>query len=192
MSNAYPYCSLNPILKIMVAAGIGLGGTVVPAFAAGEGSTSTTPSCKRGHAWDKRKKKCVKAKKSSNLSDENIYQVARNLAYETRYEEAISILKLAKNQADPRILNYLGYSTRKSGNVQKGLTYYQAAIKANPDYTLARSYMGEAYLQLGDVKAAKVQLAEIKLRCKGTCPEYTTLEDKILGKKPAKKSHATW
>jgi tetratricopeptide (TPR) repeat protein len=185
--------STKPFLNIMLAASIGLAGSLVPnvAHSADEGSSST-PSCKRGHAWDKRKSKCVKVKKSSNFTDENIYEVARNLAYETRYDEALVILRLAKDQSDPRILNYLGYSTRKSGDVKKGLTYYQAAIKADPNYTLARSYMGEAYLQLGDRSAAYAQLAEIKLRCKGSCPEYTALENKILGKKPAKNTQGTW
>ena len=194
MTNAYPYSFKNIFLKFAIASSIGFGSSlaVAPVFAADEVYKPRTPSCKRGHAWDRRKGKCVKARKSSNLTDNNIYEVARNLAYETRYDEAISILKLAKNQNDPRILNYLGYSTRKSGNVEKGLMYYQAALKINPDYTLARSYMGEAYMQLGNVSAAKAQLAEIKLRCKGSCPEYVALENKILGKKPVKNTNATW
>lgn len=188
--------SLNPVLKkrflvpMLVASSLAVGaaGSVTSAFAAGGGTSGATPNCKRHFAWDKNKRKCVKVKKSSNLSDENIYDVARNLAYGKRYGEAITLLKLAKNQNDPRILNYLGYSTRKSGDVKKGLTYYQAAIKADPNYTLARSYMGEAYLQLGDKKSALKQLSEIKARCTGSCPEYAVLEKQILGQK----TKSTW
>ncbi len=174
-----------------------------PAYAAGEGSSGVkkssskkkararkAPSCKRRHVWDKRRKKCVRARRSSQLSDDNIYEAGRELAYSKRYEEAITVLKLAKNQQDPRILNFLGFSTRKSGDVEKGLGYYRAAIKANPDYTLARSYMGEAYLQLGDRKNALAQLVEIKARCAGVCPEYSVLKAAIEGKKL--KSKATW
>lgn len=178
------------LTPLIIASTIGFGGAFAPApgYAAGGGASTTTPTCKRNHAWDKRKRKCVRVKKSSNLSDQNIYEVARNLAYGKRYDEAITILKLAKNQNDPRILNYLGYSTRKSGDVKKGLAYYRAAIKADPNYTLARSYMGEAYLQLGDKKSAMIQLSEIKARCTGACPEYAALETQINGQ-PAK---ATW
>ena len=177
--------------KILIGTGLVLGmfAAPLPSHAAGDGgSTITTPTCKKGHIFNKSRKKCVKAKKSSSLDDDNLYEAARDLAYAKRYDEALTVLKLASNQNDPRILNYLGYATRKSGDVKKGLAYYQAAIDINPDYTLARSYMGEAYLQLGDIANAKLQLKEIKLRCKGACPEYAALESQINGQ-PKK---ATW
>lgn len=161
---------------VLLTAGFGMQTT---AIAAGESSTTTIPSCKKGFVYNKRKKKCVKLKKSENLSDDNIYLAARDLAYSKRYAEAIEVLKMAKNQNDPRILNYLGYSTRKSGDVEKGLFYYQAAIKIDPDYTLARSYMGEAFLQLNQPEKARTQLAEIAQRCGTTCREYSILEKKI-------------
>lgn len=154
-----------------------------PAWSAGSSGSSTVPSCRRGLAWDKRKGKCVRVRRSSNLSDNNIYEVARDLAYNKRYGEAIDILKMAQNQNDPRILNYLGYSTRKSGDVEKGLTYYQAAIEADPDYTLARSYMGEAFLQLNKIDEAREQLAEIGERCGVDCREFKILKEKIAAHK---------
>ena len=181
---------LTPAARTVLASTFLFGSAFVaaPVYAAGDSTTTTTPTCKRNHVWNKKKRKCVKVKKSSGLSDDNLYEAARDLAYAKRYDEAITALKLAKNQNDPRILNYLGYATRKSGDVRKGLSYYQAAIAINPDYTLARSYMGEAYLQLGDRKNAMLQLAEIKSRCSGPCPEYAALADQLNGQ-PAK---ATW
>ncbi|MEP0943904.1 MAG: tetratricopeptide repeat protein [Rhizobiaceae bacterium] len=182
------------VVKILVGSGVLLSllAAPVPSFAAGDGggssSTTVTPTCKKKHVWDKHKRKCVAAKKSSSLDDDNLYEAARDLAYAKRYDEALTVLNLASNKRDPRILNYLGYATRKSGDVKKGLTYYQAAIDINPDYTLARSYMGEAYLQLGDVANAKAQLKQIKLRCKGACPEYAALKSQINGKAKT----ATW
>ena len=74
--------------------------------------------------------------------------------------------------------------------MQKGLKYYQAALAVDPDYTLARSYMGEAFLQLGYRDKAVEQLAEIKLRCVGACPEYAALDAAINGTKSTSK--ATW
>ena len=151
----------------------------VPALAAAGGNSGTVPTCKKGKMWDKKSKKCVKAKKSSGLSDDNLYEVARDLAYNRRYQEAITVLKLAENQQDPRILNYLGYSTRKLGDVESGLTYYTAALRADPDYTLVREYMGEAFLQLGNVDKAKEQLAEIEKRCGRDCREFAMLDERI-------------
>ena len=74
-------------------------------------------------------------------------------------------LFFAADKTDPRILNYLGYSHRKSGRVLVGLGYYREALLNDPDYTLVREYMGEAHLQLGDVAAAREQLGEIEKRC---------------------------
>ena len=151
-----------------------------PAFAAsGESDTVTTPTCKRSMMWDKRKKKCVRVKKSSSLDDDNIFEVARDLAYNERYDEAIAVLELANNQNDPRILNYLGYANRKLGRVEKGLTYYTAALKADPDYTLVMEYMGEAFLQLGQVDKAREQLTAIEKRCGVDCREYALLDAEI-------------
>ncbi len=150
-----------------------------PAYAAGGESTTVTPTCKKGKIWDKKKKKCITAKKSSGLSDDNLFEAARDLAYHQRYDEAINVLKLAENQNDPRILNYLGYSNRKLGRVEAGLAYYRTALKADPDYTLVREYMGEAFLQLGQVDKAEEQLAEIERRCGTDCREYAMLKERI-------------
>ncbi len=155
-------------------------GYSIPSYAnGGGGATVKTPTCKRNKVWDKRKKRCVRVKKSSALDDDNIYEVARDLAYHKRYDEAINVLNLAENQNDPRILNYLGYSNRKLGRVEKGLTFYRAALKADPDYTLVMEYMGEAFLQLGQVNKAREQLAEIEKRCGVDCREYALLDEQI-------------
>ena len=89
------------------------------------------------------------------LDDDSIYEAGRDLAMAGRYGEAITVLGLAADKTDPRILNYLGYSHRKSGRIQVGLGYYQEALRINPDYTLVREYLGEAYIQLGDVASAQ-------------------------------------
>ncbi|MEL6505833.1 MAG: tetratricopeptide repeat protein [Pseudomonadota bacterium] len=163
---------------LMLALGMGALAVNTTARAASDSSTSTTPTCKASMVWDKRKRKCVKAK-SSSLSDDNIYEAARDLAYHNRHEEALTLLAMADNKSDPRILNYMGYSTRKLGRIEEGLTYYRAALKADPDYTLVREYMGEAFLQLGQVDKAREQLAEIEKRCGTDCREYALLKTEI-------------
>lgn len=151
-----------------------------PAFAAGSGgsSDSNAQNCKRGEIWSSSKKKCVP--RSSSLDQETIYQAGRDLANAGRYEEAIDVLSIGADRGDKRILNYLGYSHRKAGRVEVGLTFYRQALEIDPEYTLVREYMGEALLQKGDLKGALDQLAEIRRLCQGRgCGEYQELSGQI-------------
>jgi tetratricopeptide (TPR) repeat protein len=142
-----------------------------PAFAAGEESdetkpppkTQTTTTCADGKIWDKKKKECVTPKKQS-FNDDELYRAAREFAYDGQYDNAITALRLAENQNDPRILNYLGYANRKAGRMDLGMSYYRKALQADENYILARSYMGQALMEQGDVQAARVQLVEIRDR----------------------------
>jgi tetratricopeptide (TPR) repeat protein len=149
---------------------------VSSAFSAGSGGSSgnTTKQCTGGKVWDKKQQKCVPPQ-AGMLDDDSIYEAGRDLAMAGRYDEAINVLSMAADKTDPRILNYLGYSHRKSGRVTVGLGYYQEALRINPDYTLVREYLGEAYLQLGDVASARNQLSEIEKRCGKGCREYGLL-----------------
>jgi tetratricopeptide (TPR) repeat protein len=125
--------------------------------------TPTSQSCKSGEIWDKQKKKCVRAQ-SGLFDDDTLYEAGRELAYAGRYDEAIAILMLAKDRSDPRILNYLGFSHRSAGRIQTGLGFYRKAIRRDPDYVLARSYMGQALILIGDRPGAVAELAEIGKR----------------------------
>nr|WP_316655266.1 tetratricopeptide repeat protein [uncultured Gellertiella sp.] len=146
-------------------------GLSAPAFAAGSQSDETTPpvktettkKCTDGKVWDKKKKECVKPDQAS-MNDDEIYSAAREFAYAEQYDNAINVLKLAHNQNDPRILNYLGYSNRKAGRMELGMSYYKKALQIDGNYILARSYMGQALIQQGDINGAKVQLVEIRDR----------------------------
>ena len=165
------------LASLLVAAPLVLG----PAFSMGDGGgmdSDPVPTCKKGKVWNKKQKKCV-AQRTGMLDDDSIYETGRALAMQGRYGEAITILTLAADKTDPRVLNYLGYSHRKAGRVLVGLGYYEEALRNNPDYTLVREYMGEAHLQLGDVAAARAQLDEIKKRCGTTCSEYLQLSAQI-------------
>jgi tetratricopeptide (TPR) repeat protein len=151
-------------------AGLALG-LACPAFAAGEASdetapppkTETTAKCTGGKVWDKKKKACVEPDQSG-FNDDGLYEAAREFAYAGQYDNAIRVLQLARNQDDPRILNYLGYANRKAGRMELGMSYYKRALQADENYILARSYMGQALIEQGDVDGAKIQLVEIRDR----------------------------
>ncbi len=151
------------------------------AFAAGEsggGATDASSQCTGGKVYSEQMKKCVDPEESM-LDDETIYQAGRSFAQAGRYGEAITVLSTIAANGDPRVLNYLGYSHRKQGRILVGLGYYEEALKLNPDFTLARSYMGEAFLQLEDVDSARAQLHEIANRCGTGCDEYLALDRQI-------------
>ena len=144
----------------------------------GSGGSDQTPTCKSGEVYSQKEKKCVPANQGA-IDDDDLFETGRALAYAGRYGEAIQMLGLVSDKNDPRVLNMLGFSHRKSGRIEVGLGYYQEALTINPDFTLAREYLGEAYLTLGDVASAKNQLSEIEKRCGKGCAEYAELEKQI-------------
>jgi hypothetical protein len=142
------------------------------------GGGSSATECRSGKVWDKKSHKCVEPKQGM-LDDDSLYEAGRGLAMAGRYGEAITVLGYVADKADPRVLNYLGYSHRKAGRIKVGLGYYQEALRINPDYVLAREYLGEAYLTLGDLAAAQEQLNEIHKRCGKGCREYSLLAQEL-------------
>ena len=144
----------------------------------GGNASPTTKGCKSGQVWNAKTKKCVKAQ-SGVLPDEELYQQGRALAKEARYDWAIEVLSLIQDQEDPRVLNYLGYSNRKAGRLDIGITYYSKALAIDPNFNLAREYLGEGYLAAGRVDLAMNQLAEIARSCGTGCEEYRELNAAI-------------
>jgi tetratricopeptide (TPR) repeat protein len=55
--------------------------------------------------------------------------------------------------------NLVGYSARHLKNYDRSLEAYNKCLELKPDYTLAREYLGEAYLEMGKLDQAKEQLA---------------------------------
>lgn len=96
------------------------------------------------------------------------------LAKSGRYEEALRYLSQASAQ-DERVLTYIGFATRKLGNVEGALSYYGRALALNPNYAVARAYLGDAYLTKNEPSKARGELAEIGRRCGTSCAEYAEL-----------------
>lgn len=153
-----------------------------PAFAAGGGgddsASPTNHNCMKGEVWDKKAKKCVKAH-SGVLPDEDLYQQGRALARQGYYDWAIEVLATAQNQQDPRVLNYTGYSHRKAGRLETGITYYRKALAIDPSFNLAREYLGEGYIAAGRKDLAMNELSAIEKSCGTTCEEYQDLSKAI-------------
>jgi tetratricopeptide (TPR) repeat protein len=161
-----------------------------PAFAAGSDSgdsnsnsdgkspDKTANKCKDGMVYNETQKKCIEAKKSG-LNDTQLFETARALAYAGQYENALIVLRAAKNQDDPRILNYMGYANRKAGRIDLAMTYYKKAIAIDGNYLLARSYMGQGLIVQGKIEEARAQLIEIRDRGGKDTYAYHALYDAL-------------
>ena len=159
-------------------------GTPAARFAAGSETpptkTNTTKKCKKGMVYDKDTKKCLQVE-SHNFTDDQLYLAAREMAYDGQYLNALAVLDAAENQNDPRILNYRGFTNRKLGNHAVAMEFYEAALRIDPNYILARSYMGQGLLAYGDEDGARVQLAEIRERGGRNTWSYTALQMALRG-----------
>ena len=187
---------MKTILFLSLSAFLATAG-VSTAFAAGGGSSSSGSSttaapvvhCKKGEVLKKVKrfgfwvKKCVPIE-SGILPDEDLYQQGRALAKAGQYEKALLVLATIKNQNDPRVLNYTGYSNRKAGRIEIGITYYRKALAIDPNFVLAREYLGEGYVAAGRIDLAQVELNEIKARAGVNSEEYKDLAKSIATGQP--------
>ena len=110
--------------------------------------------------------------------DDKVYESAYWKAKNGDYAGALEMAASAENTNDPRILRVTGYATRKLGDVDGGMKYYQRALAINPADTRTRQYMGEAFLTKRDLISATTQLGEIAKIC-GNCEDYQKLADAI-------------
>lgn len=147
--------------------------------------------CEEGTVWDCETKACVQ-KSSRNWSDETLYRQAVSLIKGGYHREARDLLWTIKKREQPKVLNYIGYTTRKLGDLERGFEYYRKALALDPNYNKAREYLGEGYLQKGDVESAKAQLLEIAKRCGRDCAEYEALADAIAMHLSGEKLIKTW
>lgn len=156
----------------------------------------TTPKkCKKYKLGSAARKACV-ARSIANLTktkkvikkvsnDDAIYASGVQLADAKDFPAALAMFRTAENQNDPRILTGIGFTTRKLGDVDKGLNYYFAALTIDPNYVQAREYLGEGYLQQGNLTLAIGQLGEIANRCGVTCESDVHLTNAIADYKMA-------
>ncbi len=145
--------------------------TVMPFAALAAGSddteppapTETTTKCEEAMVWDEKQEKCVKPEDSA-LNDDQRFRAVRELAYAGRPEEALTVLSAMSEGDTDRVLTYKGFAHRKAGRPELGLDHYVHALEVSPDNILARSYLGQMLVEMGEIAAARRQLDEILSR----------------------------
>jgi tetratricopeptide (TPR) repeat protein len=73
--------------------------------------------------------------------------------------------------------NLVGYTSRKLGDYDKAFKAYDRCLSIQTNYAPAREYLGEAWLEKGDVKKAREQLT--MLEHFGAAEEAKTLKVQI-------------
>ena len=72
---------------------------------------------------------------------------------------------VAKDPGNANAQNYLGYTYRKSGQLDLAFKHYEEALRLNPKHRGAHEYMGEAYLMVNNLAKAEEQLKELDRIC---------------------------
>jgi tetratricopeptide (TPR) repeat protein len=75
--------------------------------------------------------------------------------------------------------NLLGYSLRNQKKYDESLVAYKQALTLNPKHKGAHEYIGEAYIQMGQLDKAKEHLAILDKLCFFSCEEYRDLKKAI-------------
>ena len=102
-----------------------------------------------------------------------------------RYAKAQKLL-LKSNKKKPLqadTLNYLGFTTRKLGDYEKGEEFYLQGLQIEPNHNGINEYLGELYIATNRMDLAKERLNVLK-SC--GCKEYKQLKEIIEGTKKSK------
>lgn len=84
-----------------------------------------------------------------------------------------------RNARNADAWNYLGYAYRHLGEMDKSFSHYERALQIDPDHRGAHEYLGEAYLQIGNLAEAEAQLRALDKICWLPCEEFRDLKAKL-------------
>jgi tetratricopeptide (TPR) repeat protein len=83
------------------------------------------------------------------------------------------------------VYNLMGFSLRKTGDYKQAYTFYRKALDFDPDHKGALEYLGELYVETGQIEKAKENEDRLKALCPSGCEELADLQ-KAIGSATAK------
>ena len=138
------------------------------------GSDSSSGSSSSGSSSSKEEtlyEEAVKlVKRAGKLEKKDKTDKAKKL-----YAQAFNKLEKAykSDKKNPDILNYMGFTTRKTGNFEKAEKFYLEGLSLKPNHNGINEYLGELYVQTNRIDKANERLEVLK-SC--NCKEYSELE----------------
>jgi tetratricopeptide (TPR) repeat protein len=79
------------------------------------------------------------------------------------------------------VYNLIGFSLRKTGDYPHAHTFYRKALEFDPEHKGALEYLGELYVETGQLDKAREHVVILKRLCPGGCEELADLEQAIAG-----------
>ena len=136
-------------------------------YAFGAGSDSSSDSSSETSLYDAAVKL---VKRAGKLEKKDKDEKAKKL-----YSQAFIKLNTAykSDKKNPDILNYMGFTSRKTGNFKEAENYYLKGLDLDPKHNGINEYLGELYVQTNRIDKANERLAVLK-NC--NCEEYQDLE----------------
>jgi tetratricopeptide (TPR) repeat protein len=133
----------------------------------GAGSDSSSDSSSKTSLYDEAVKL---VKRAGKLEKKDKGEKAKKL-----YSQAFKKLNKAykTDKKNPDILNYMGFTSRKTGNFNEAENYYLTGLGLDPKHNGINEYLGELYVQTNRIDKANERLAVLK-NC--DCEEYQDLE----------------
>ena len=116
------------------------------------------------------KKLVLRAKKLENIDKVEKAKKLYLKAYD-KFEKAYT-----KDKKNADILNYLGYTLRKTGDLEQAEIYYLKGLELDSKHLGINEYLGELYVQTNRIELAKEKLEVLK-GC--NCEEYEELKELI-------------
>ena len=140
-------------------------------MAAGSDSSSNSSSGSSSSMDESLYEDAVKlVKRAGKLEKKDKTDKAKKL-----YAQAFNKLEKAykSDKKNPDILNYMGFTTRKTGNFEKAEKFYLEGLSLKPNHNGINEYLGELYVQTNRIDKANERLEVLK-SC--NCKEYSELE----------------
>ena len=122
------------------------------------------------------KKATALVKKAKKLEAKNKIEKAKK-----NYLKAYNILKEANKiePNNPDVLNYLGFTLRKTGDLKNAEIFYLEGLKIDATHPGINEYLGELYLETNRIELAKERLEALR-GC--DCEEFEELDALIREK----------
>ena len=122
------------------------------------------------------KKATTLVKKAKKLEAKNKIEKAKK-----NYLKAYDILKEANKMEpnNPDVLNYLGFTLRKTGDLKNAEIFYLEGLKLDSTHPGINEYLGELYLETNRIELAKERLETLR-GC--DCEEFEELDALIKEK----------
>jgi tetratricopeptide (TPR) repeat protein len=114
---------------------------------------------------------------SSDVDLDPIIEMIERGDFETAINQLHDILDLDPD--NPDIMSLLGYSYRKTRNYEDAQTFYEWALRVEPEHVGANEYLGELYLETNRLDKAVEQLQILDNICRTNCKEYSKLKEMI-------------